>query len=95
MRITPLDFAQAEDFISALTDEERIFLDDLTAGYTLKEISRRNHIKYSRLPLLAHPPKKKPLPTSDGKKKSAFALFFTVSRKRTRKYGTQIWFHLK
>ena len=52
MRITPLDFAQAEDFMSALTEEERIFLDDLTAGYTMKEISQRNSIQYSRLPVL-------------------------------------------
>jgi hypothetical protein len=52
MRITPLDFAQAEDFMSALTDEERTFLDDLTAGYTLKEISQRQHIQYTRLPAL-------------------------------------------
>lgn len=52
MRITPLDFAQAEDFMSALTDEERTFLDDLTAGYSMKEISQRNHIQYSCLPSL-------------------------------------------
>ena len=52
MRITPLDFAQAEDFMSALTNDERHFLDDLTAGYTMKEISQRQHIKYSHLPLL-------------------------------------------
>ncbi len=52
MRITPLDFAQADDFMSALTDEERTFLDDLTAGYSMKEISQRNHIQYSRLPVL-------------------------------------------
>ncbi len=52
MRITPLDYAQAEDFMSALTEEERIFLDDLTAGYTMKEISQRNSIQYSRLPVL-------------------------------------------
>ena len=49
MRITPLDFAQAEDFMSALSDEERTFLDDLTAGYNLKEIAARNHFEYSRL----------------------------------------------
>ena len=48
-RITPLDFAQAEDFMSALTDEERTFLDDLTAGYTLKEISQRQHFTYPQL----------------------------------------------
>ena len=52
MRITPLDFAQAEDFISALTNDERHFLDDLTAGYTMKEISQRQHIQYSRLPAI-------------------------------------------
>ena len=52
MRITPLDFAQAEDFMSALTEEERTFLDDLTAGYSMKEISQRNSIQYSRLPYL-------------------------------------------
>jgi hypothetical protein len=52
MRITPLDFAQAEDFMSALTEEERTFLDDLTAGYTMKEISQRQHIQYSHLPIL-------------------------------------------
>jgi hypothetical protein len=44
MRITPLDFTQAEDFMSALTEEERTFLNDLTAGYTMKEISQRQHI---------------------------------------------------
>src|SRR5208283_1189949 len=52
MRITPLDYAQAEDFMSALSDEERTFLDELTAGYSLKEISQRNHIQYSQIPLL-------------------------------------------
>ena len=49
MRITPLDFAQAEDFMSALTDEERTFLDDLTSGYTLKEITQRQHFTYPQL----------------------------------------------
>lgn len=52
MRITPLDYAQTQDFMSSLTDEERTFLDELTAGYSLKEISQRNHIQYSRLPSL-------------------------------------------
>jgi FixJ family two-component response regulator len=52
MKITPLDYAQAEDFMSALTDEERTFLEELTAGYSLKEISQRNHIQYSHLPIL-------------------------------------------
>ena len=52
MRITPLDYAQTQDFMSSLTDEERTFLDELTAGYSLKEISQRNHIEYSHLPSL-------------------------------------------
>jgi hypothetical protein len=49
MRTTPLDFAMAEDFMSALTDEERLFLDELTSGYSLKEIAQRNHIRYPRI----------------------------------------------
>ena len=50
MKITPLDFTIANDFIGSLTKEERLFLDDLTSGYSMKEIAQRNHIKYSRLP---------------------------------------------
>ena len=52
MRITPLDYAQTQDFMSALSEDERTFLDDLTAGYSMKEISQRNHIQYSHLPIL-------------------------------------------
>ena len=52
MKITPLDFTIANDFMVSLTEEERIFLDDLTAGYTMKEISQRNHIQYSRFTVL-------------------------------------------
>jgi hypothetical protein len=52
MKITPLDFTIVNDFMNSLTEEERIFLDDLSAGYTMKEISQRNHIQYSRLPSL-------------------------------------------
>ena len=52
MKITPLDFTIANDFMACLTEEERIFLNDLTAGYTMKEISQRNRIQYSRLPIL-------------------------------------------
>ena len=52
MKITPLDFTIANDFMSSLTEEERIFLNDLSAGYSMKEISQRNHIQYSRLPSL-------------------------------------------
>ena len=49
MRITPLDFAMAEDFMDSLTFEERKFLDGLTAGYSMKEISKRTGIDRSCL----------------------------------------------
>lgn len=52
MKITPLDFTIANDFMASLTEEERTFLNDLTAGYSMKEISQRNNIQYSRLPVL-------------------------------------------
>ena len=52
MKITPLDFTIANEFMQSLTEEERLFLDDLSAGYSMKEISQRNHIQYSRLPSL-------------------------------------------
>jgi len=52
MRITPLDFTIANEFMASLTEEERTFLEELTAGYSLKEISQRNHIQYSHLPIL-------------------------------------------
>lgn len=51
VKSTPLDFAIVSDFTSALTDEEQIFLEDLTAGYNLKEISRR-HLDKSRITTL-------------------------------------------
>jgi hypothetical protein len=40
VKITPLDFAITNDFLLALTVDERLFLDDLTAGYSKKEISK-------------------------------------------------------
>ncbi|MGD0038031.1 MAG: hypothetical protein ABSC53_12165 [Bacteroidota bacterium] len=40
VKITPLDFTITNDFLSALTTEERLFLDDLTAGYSMKDISK-------------------------------------------------------
>ncbi len=49
IKITPLDFTIANDFMNSLTDEERLFLNDLSAGYSMKEISKRNNIHYSRL----------------------------------------------
>ena len=40
VKITPLDFTITNDFLSALTIDERLFLDDLTAGYSMKDISK-------------------------------------------------------
>ena len=40
VKITPLDFTITNDFLSSLTDDERSFLDDLSAGYSMKEISK-------------------------------------------------------
>ena len=40
MKITPLDFTITNDFLSSLTDDERLFLDDITAGYSMKDISK-------------------------------------------------------
>jgi len=38
MRITPLDFTVANDSLVVLTNEEQRFLDNLTAGYNMKEL---------------------------------------------------------
>jgi len=40
VKITPLDFTITNDFLSSLTDDERLFLDDLIAGYSMKDISK-------------------------------------------------------
>ncbi|MGD0037074.1 MAG: hypothetical protein ABSC53_07260 [Bacteroidota bacterium] len=40
VKITPLDFTITNDFLSSLTDDERSFLDNLTAGYSMKDISK-------------------------------------------------------
>jgi len=40
VKITPLDFTITNDFLSSLTDDERLFLDDLTAGYSMKDIAK-------------------------------------------------------
>ena len=46
---TPLDFAITNDFLNNLTEQEQIILEDLSAGYTAKEIKERNHLNNSRL----------------------------------------------
>ena len=48
-RVTPFDFAMADDFMSALSIEERVFLDELTAGYRLKKLRDRTGFKPSRV----------------------------------------------
>ena len=48
-RITPLEFAIANDFMDCLTKDERIFLNELTAGYSLKEINARTGYESPRL----------------------------------------------
>jgi hypothetical protein len=40
MKITPLDYAITNDFLSALTADERSLLDGLTAGYSTKGTSK-------------------------------------------------------
>jgi hypothetical protein len=40
VRITPLDFTITNNFLESLTDDERLFLDDLSAGYSMKDISK-------------------------------------------------------
>jgi hypothetical protein len=40
VKITPLDFTITNDFLSSLIDDERLFLDDITAGYSMKDISK-------------------------------------------------------
>jgi len=40
VKITPLDFTITNDFLSSLTNDERLFLDNLTAGYSMKDISK-------------------------------------------------------
>ncbi len=46
---TPIDFAITNDFLESLNDNERDLLEDLSAGYTAKEIKERNHLDNSCL----------------------------------------------
>ena len=46
---TPVDFAITNDFLSSLNESEKNILEDLSAGYTAKEIKERNHLDNSRL----------------------------------------------
>jgi len=49
-KITTLDYCIVHDFIDALSPEEKLFLDDLLAGFKLYEISRRNCIPKAYIP---------------------------------------------
>jgi hypothetical protein len=51
-KTTPLDYCIANDFIDALSPQERLFLGDLIAGYKLYQIGKRNRIPYSHLQFL-------------------------------------------
>ena len=46
---TPIDFAITNDFLNSLSEQERTILEDLSAGYTAKEIKERNHLNNSHL----------------------------------------------
>jgi hypothetical protein len=48
-KTTPLDYCIVNDFMDALSQKERHFLDDLIAGYKLYQIGKRNRIPYSHL----------------------------------------------
>jgi hypothetical protein len=48
-KATPYDHTVVNDFIGALTAEEQNVLDNLNAGFSLPEISRRCKISYSHL----------------------------------------------
>ena len=54
MKTTPLDFAITNDFLSSLSVHERMVLEDLSAGYTEKEIAQRHHVTPARLKTLRH-----------------------------------------
>jgi hypothetical protein len=49
VKVSPLDFTIVNDFLGSLNDNEMNVLNDLTAGYNMKEISRRNSIDKPRL----------------------------------------------
>ncbi len=53
-KTTPLDYAITNDFLNSLSDQEKTILEDLSAGYTAKEITERNHLNNSRLKSIRH-----------------------------------------
>jgi hypothetical protein len=52
VKITPLDFTITNNFLGSLSENELTVLHDLSAGYNMKEISARNAITQSRIPVI-------------------------------------------
>jgi hypothetical protein len=48
-KTTPLDYAISNDFLNSLSKSEKDILEDLSAGYTQKEIAKRHHVTQSHL----------------------------------------------
>jgi len=44
VKVTPLDYTITNNFLGSLSDSEITVLNDLSAGYNMKEISARNAI---------------------------------------------------
>ena len=53
-KTTPLDYVITNDFLNSLSEQEKTILEDLSAGYTAKEIKERNHLNNSCLKSLRH-----------------------------------------
>ncbi len=51
---TPLDYAITNDFLNSLSDQEETILEDLSTGYTAKEILTRQHISNPQFKSFRH-----------------------------------------
>ena len=51
---TPIDFAITNDFLNSLSEQETKILNDLSAGYTVKEILARQHISNPQFKSFRH-----------------------------------------
>ena len=54
IQTTPLDYAITNDFLNNLSVHERMILEDLSAGYTAKEIAQRHRVTPTRLKTFRH-----------------------------------------
>jgi hypothetical protein len=50
----PIDFAITNDFLGSLSESENDILENLSAGYSMKEIKERIHLYNFRLKSLRH-----------------------------------------